>query len=70
MEGAGWLLIMTERAQWLQAGTEEVERLHEVTEKIVLFRLGKRKFGCYMTVTEGAHRLLAGKEGCQRLSKG
>ena len=39
MEGAGWLLAKTERAQWIQAGTEEVG-LPAVTERNRLIQVG------------------------------
>ena len=40
MEGAGRILAKTERAQWLQAGTEEVGRLPAVTERNRLYQVG------------------------------
>ena len=69
MEGAVRLLAQTQRAQWLQAGTEEVGVAPRCDRK-TLADSGWRKFGCSKTGTVGALRLLSGKEGCQRLGKG
>ena len=70
VEGAGRLLAKTERSQWLQAETEDIGRLHAVTERNRLIQVETGKFGCSKTVRERVLRLLARKEGCQRLGKG